>query len=91
MALPFVLWRPPEFLVEREEELAEWETTMVKLEVKDVEFEEDRVEVVRLVVNCHQLSSSGWTLTRSKEVAGTEGYDLAYEHVYDVEFDATPS
>ena len=31
---------------------------MIKHEVKDVEFEEDRVEVVRLVVNHHQLSSS---------------------------------
>ena len=54
------------------EELVEWETAMVKLEVEDVEFEEDRVEVVRLVVNHHQLSSNGWTLTRSREVTGTE-------------------
>ena len=58
MALPFALWRPPEFVVE-EEELVEWETSTVKLEVEDVEFEDDRMEVVRFVVNHHQLSSSG--------------------------------
>ena len=46
MALPFALWRPLELLVERKEELAELETAMVKLEVKDAEFKEDRVEVV---------------------------------------------
>ena len=31
----------------------------MKLEVKDMEFKEDCMEVVRLVVNHHQLSSSG--------------------------------
>ena len=31
---------------------------MVKLEVKDVEFKENRVKVVRLMVNHHQLSRS---------------------------------
>ena len=51
-SLPFVVWRAPEFLVERAEEWgAERETVMVKFEVKDVEFEEDHVEVVRLAVN----------------------------------------
>ena len=59
MVLLFALWRPLEFLVEEAEELDEWETAMVKLEVEDVEFEEDHVEVVWLVVNHHQLSSSG--------------------------------
>ena len=59
MALSFALWRLPESLVERVEELAEWETAMEELEVKDVEFEEDRVEVVQLVVNHHQLPSNG--------------------------------
>ena len=46
IALLFALWRPPEFLVEGVEELAECETAMAEFEVKDVEFEEDRVEVV---------------------------------------------
>ena len=59
MTLPFTLRRPPEFPVKGVEELAEWKTMMEKLEVKDVEFEEDRVEVVRLVVNPHQIHSSG--------------------------------
>ena len=49
---------PPEFLVEGAEELARRETVVLKLKVKDVEFEEDYVEVVQLVVNHHQLSSS---------------------------------
>ena len=40
-------------------ELAEWETAIVKLKVEDVEFEEDRMEVVWLVVNHRQLSSNG--------------------------------
>ena len=43
MTPPFALWRPPEFLVEGVEELAEWETAMEKFEIKDVEFKEDRV------------------------------------------------
>ena len=59
MVLPFALWRPLELLVEEAEELVEWENVMEKLEVEDVEFEEDRMEVVRLVVNHHQLSRSG--------------------------------
>ena len=46
MAQPFALQRPPKFLVEWAEELAKREITMAELEVKDVEFEEDRVEVV---------------------------------------------
>ena len=59
MAPSFVLWRPPEFLVEGAEELAEQETTMIELEIKDVEFEEDHVEVVWWVVNPHQIHNSG--------------------------------
>ena len=47
----FAIWRPPEFLVEAVEQLAERETVMEKFEVKDVEFEEDHMEVVRLAVN----------------------------------------
>ena len=39
MTPPFALWMLPEFLVEGVEELAEWETAMEELEVKDVEFE----------------------------------------------------
>ena len=35
------------------------ETAMEKFEVKDVEFEEDHLEVVRLIVNPHYLHSSG--------------------------------
>ena len=57
--LLFSLWKPFELLVEEAEELVRWETTMEKLEVKDMEFEKDRIEVVRLVVNHHQLSRSG--------------------------------
>ena len=49
--LPFALRRPPEFMIGRAKELARWETAMEKSEVKDVEFEEDRLEVVRLTVN----------------------------------------
>ena len=59
IVLPFALWRPPELPVEEAEELAEWETAMEKLEVEDMEFEKDRIKVVRLVVNHHQLSRSG--------------------------------
>ena len=65
MTLPFALWRPPEFLVVGAEGLAEWESVMEKFEVKDVEFEEDYVEVIRLTVNPLQIHSSGvdpyWT------------------------------
>ena len=46
MAPPFTLGRPQEFLIEGAEELAERETAMTELEVKDVEFEEDPVEEV---------------------------------------------
>ena len=45
MAPPSTLGRPPEFLIKGAEELAEQETAMTELEVKDMEFEEDRVEV----------------------------------------------
>ena len=51
MILPFAVWSPLEFLAKGVEELAEWETVTVKFEVEDVEFEEDCVKVVRLVVN----------------------------------------
>ena len=51
---------------------------MTELEVKDVEFEEDRVEVVQLVVNPHQITAVRWTLTGLRKVAGTNAYDLAY-------------
>ena len=34
-------------------EFTGWETAMEKFEVKDVEFEEDRLEVVRLTMNPH--------------------------------------
>ena len=39
-ALPFTPWKPLKFLVEEavQEEQDEWETTMERLEVKDVEF-----------------------------------------------------
>ena len=57
--LPFIVWRIPEFLVEGAEELVERETAMEKFEVKDVEFEEDRVEVVWLAVNPPQIRSNG--------------------------------
>ena len=50
-ASPSALWRPLEFLVE--------EVVQEELEVKDVEFEEDHMEVVRLVMNPYQLSGSG--------------------------------
>ena len=53
MALLFILRRPLEFSIEEMEELAKWETLMAELEARDVEFEADRVEVVRLVVNPH--------------------------------------
>ena len=46
-------------MVKGAEELAERETAMAELEVKDVEFEGDRVEVVQLVVNPYQIHSSG--------------------------------
>ena len=58
MALPSNLGRPPEFLIGGVEELVERETAMTELKVKDVEFKEDRVEVVRLVVNPHQIHSN---------------------------------
>ena len=47
-ASPSALWRPLEFLVKEpvKEELDEWEATLEKLKVKDVEFEEDHMEVV---------------------------------------------
>ena len=57
-SLLFTVWRPSEFLVERAEELAELETVMVKFEVKDVKFEENYVEVIRLVVNPPQIHNS---------------------------------
>ena len=47
---PLALWRPPKSLVEK--------AVQDKLEVKDVEFKEGRMEVVWLVVNPHQLSRS---------------------------------
>ena len=53
------LGRPLKFLIEVAEELAERETIMTEFGFKDMEFEEDRVEVVWLVVNPHQLHSSG--------------------------------
>ena len=55
------LWRPLEFLVEEavQEELDGWEATIEKLEVKDVKFEEDHMEVVRLLMNPHKLLGSG--------------------------------
>ena len=51
-ASPFALWRPPELLVEEavQEKQDEWKASM--------EFEEDHMDVVRLVVNPHQLSGS---------------------------------
>ena len=41
-----------------QEELDQQEAAMEKSEVEDVEFEEDRMEVVLLVVNPHQFSRS---------------------------------
>ena len=57
--LSFALWRPLDFFIEGVEELVEWEAVVAELEVKDVEFDEDRVEVVQFAVNLHQLQSSG--------------------------------
>ena len=51
MSLPFALKRPPEFMVERATKFIGRGTAMEKFEVKDVEFEKDRLEVVRLIVN----------------------------------------
>ena len=48
--LCFALWRTSKSRVE--------EVVQEKLEVKDVEFEEGRMEVVWLVVNHHKLSRS---------------------------------
>ena len=81
--LPFVVLRPPELLVEGVEELVEWEIMMEKFEVKDVEFEENHVEVVRLAVNPPNSTTMGWTLIGSREVADTEAYDLAYSQAYE--------
>ena len=44
--LPFALRRPLEFMVGGTEECTEQDIVMEKSEVKDVEFEEDRLEVV---------------------------------------------
>ena len=59
-ASPSTLWRPPKFLVEKalQEKRNEREAPMEKLEVNDVEFKDDHMEVVRLVRNPHQLSRS---------------------------------
>ena len=59
MILPFAVWRPLKFLVERAEELAEQWTVKVKFEIKDVEFKEDRMEVVRLAVNPPKIHDNG--------------------------------
>ena len=61
IASPSAPWEPSEFLVEEavQKEQDEWEATMERSEVKDVEFEEDHIEVVWLVKNPHQLSRSG--------------------------------
>ena len=40
-------------MVERLKEFARWGIVMEKFEVKDVEFEEDCLEMVRLTVNPH--------------------------------------
>ena len=53
MAQLSTLGRPLEFLIKGVGELAERDATMIELEVKDMEFEEDRVEVVWLVVKPH--------------------------------------
>ena len=53
MTLPFALRRPLEFMVGGAKESAGRETAMEKSKVKDVEFEEDCLEVVPLTVNPH--------------------------------------
>ena len=53
VTLPFALRRPLEFMVEGVEEFAERQITIEKFEVKDVEFKEDRLEMVRLTMNPH--------------------------------------
>ena len=59
--LPFDVWRPSEFLVEKAEELPELAlrgAMKVKFGVEDVEFEEDHVEVVWLAMNPPQIHGS---------------------------------
>ena len=53
MTLLFALRRPPKFMVEGAKEFVGQETAMEKFEVKDVEFEEDWLDVVWLTVNPH--------------------------------------
>ena len=53
VTLSFALRRPLEFMLGGVKEFTEWETTMEKFEVKDMEFKEDRLEVVQLTVNPH--------------------------------------
>ena len=55
-----------------QEELDEWKAAMEKLEVKDIELEEDHIEVVQLVMNPYQLSGSGQTPTKCREVVGAK-------------------
>ena len=70
-ASPFSLWRPLELLVE--------ETMQEELEVKEMEFEEDRMEVVRWWWIPTNSRGVGWVPAKSREVAGTEAFDSAFE------------